>query len=138
MRWCRRRTINMREVHGVGQAAPDLSTRHAAPGGDSYDPWGSAHGEEDRCGNGSHGRCSGEFRECCAFWVPAVNVLPPAVCCKSDCAFSLAGGSLSRQSCCLCPLLIFFLLLTSLVLAFGSHIAVAHAYVQCGVLSLSS
>ena len=62
MRWCRRRTINMREVHGVGQAAPDLSTRHAAPGGDACDPWGSAHGEEDRCGRGSHGRCSDVLR----------------------------------------------------------------------------
>ena len=41
------------EVHGVGLAAPDPSSKHAAPGGDSYDPWGSAHGEEDRRGRGS-------------------------------------------------------------------------------------
>ena len=40
-------------MHGVGQAAPDARSKHAVPGGDSYDPLGSAHGEEDRRGRGS-------------------------------------------------------------------------------------
>ena len=57
----------MMEVHGVGLAAPDPSSKHAAPGGDSYDPWGSAHGEEDRRGRGS------------VFMVPCLKVVVGSV-----------------------------------------------------------
>ena len=85
MAWSRGRTISLRELQGVGQAAPDPSSRHLAPGGDSYDPWGSAHGEEDRCGRDFHGRCSDEFREWCAFYSGfVVNIVPAAVSGKSD------------------------------------------------------